>query len=90
MIKKTPSLADAIRTILSEGGFAYVTADGQTIYAMRTADLASRLIEQGWRNVSNLDNYDVQKLVPEVKQVKAQYVGGAGRKARGCIVNVLA
>lgn len=63
----------------------YETEDGTDFLGMPVSQVPSQLVDQGWRNVSRLDEFDFKAMGLEI--VTARYVGGASKK-RFCRVIV--
>lgn len=78
------TLKNAISEAIDSYPNWYENRNGKAILAARLADIKQELRQNGWRNVSRLDESDVEKM--GFKTTEAQYIGGVRKTGRFCKV----
>ncbi len=64
-----------VKSAIENWPSAYRTREGRVVIGERVKAVPKALIDVGWRNVSNVDEWDLKKLGLEI--VDAEYVSGA-------------
>ena len=70
--------AAAVKAAIMTWPGLYETRDGVKFKGSPVSQVPHQLCENGWRNVSRLDEYDLKELGLQI--VEARYIGGASPK----------